>query len=267
MADCGLPTARRPAPPPGVRSALRPAPAATSAVVRLQKVLAQAGIASRRASERIIAAGRVTVNGTVVTAMGAQVEPGRDEVAVDGRGVRAKTRRYVALHKPRGYICSRAEDEDRRRIGDLLPKEWGDLFSVGRLDYQSEGLIFLTNDGDFCLKMTHPRYRITKTYVATIEGRVPPETLRKFTRGLMSEGEKLRAARARLISANNTRSVVELELAEGKNREVRRLFEAENLTVRQLLRVRIGPIKLGSLPAGKWRVLTEPEIKSLLQVV
>ena len=199
--------------------------------------------------------------------MGAQVEPGRDEVAVDGRGVRAKTRRYVALHKPRGYICSRAEDEDRRRIGDLLPKEWGDLFSVGRLDYQSEGLIFLTNDGDFCLKMTHPRYRITKTYVATIEGRVPPETLRKFTRGLMSEGEKLRAARARLISANNTRSVVELELAEGKNREVRRLFEAENLTVRQLLRVRIGPIKLGSLPAGKWRVLTEPEIKSLLQVV
>jgi 16S rRNA U516 pseudouridylate synthase RsuA-like enzyme len=158
-------------------------------VVRLQKVLAQAGIASRRASERIIAAGRVTVNGTVVTEMGAQVEPGRDEVAVDGRGVRPKTRRYVALNKPRGYICSRAAGEDRRRIGDLLPREWNDLFSVGRLDYQSEGLIFLTNDGDFCLKLTHPRYGITKTYVATVEGRVQPETVRKFTRGLMSEGE------------------------------------------------------------------------------
>jgi pseudouridine synthase len=263
MAGGGWPAA---APPPGSRSALRRAPSATPAVVRLQKVLAQAGIASRRASERIIAAGRVTVNGTVVTEMGAQVEPGRDEVAVDGRGVRPKTRRYVALNKPRGYICSRAAGEDRRRIGDLLPREWNDLFSVGRLDYQSEGLIFLTNDGDFCLKLTHPRYGITKTYVATVEGRVQPETVRKFTRGLMSEGEKLRAARARLISANNTRSVVELELAEGKNREVRRLFEAENLVVRQLLRVRIGPIKLGSLPAGKWRVLTEPEIKSLLHV-
>jgi len=124
----------------------------------------------------------------------------------------------------------------------------------------------LTNDGDFCLKLTHPRYRITKTYMAVIEGRVQPETLRKFTRGLMSEGEKLQAARARLISANNTTSVVELELAEGKNREVRRLFEAENLAVRQLQRVRIGPIKLGALPPGKWRVLTEPEIKSLLPI-
>jgi pseudouridine synthase len=243
----------------------RPAPAGPAAV-RLQKVLAQAGIASRRASERIIAAGRVTVNGAVVREMGAQVQPGRDEVAVDGRAVRPKTRRYVALNKPRGYICSRAADEDRRRIGDLLPKEWSDLFSVGRLDYLSEGLIFLTNDGDFCLKLTHPRYRITKTYIAIIEGRVQPETLRKFTRGIMSEGEKLQAARARLISANNTTSVVELELAEGKNREVRRLFEAENLSVRQLQRVRIGPIKLGALPAGKWRVLTEPEIKSLLHI-
>jgi len=236
-------------------------------VVRLQKILAQAGIASRRASEKIIAAGRVAVNGTVVREMGRQVEPGRDEVAVDGRRVGRKARRYIALHKPRGYICSRAAEDDRRRIGDLLPKEWSDLFSVGRLDYQSEGLIFLTNDGDFCLKLTHPRYGIAKTYLATVEGRVKPETLHKFTRGLASGGEELRAARARLLSANNSSSVVELELAEGKNREVRRLFEAENLTVRRLQRVRIGPVKLGELPAGKWRTLTEPEVKSLLQIL
>jgi 23S rRNA pseudouridine2605 synthase len=236
-------------------------------VVRLQKVLAQAGIASRRASERIIAAGRVRVNGAVVKEMGTKVEPGRDVVSVDEREVGRKSRRYIALHKPRGYICSRAADEDRQRIGDLLPKEWSDLFSVGRLDYQSEGLIFLTNDGDFCLKLTHPRYRIPKVYVAKIEGRVQPETVRKFTQGVLSAGEKLQASRARLISANNTSSTVELELTEGKNREVRRLFEAENLTVERLQRVRIGPVKLGELPAGKWRALTEPEIKSLLRIV
>jgi 23S rRNA pseudouridine2605 synthase len=233
-------------------------------VVRLQKVLAQSGLASRRASERIIAGGRVTVNGQVVTAMGTQVEPGRDQIAVDGQPVGRKARRYIALHKPKGYICSRAADEDRPRLGDLLPKEWSDLYSVGRLDFQSEGLIFLTNDGDFCLKLTHPRYRLEKKYLARITGRVTPEILRKFTKGIMSGGEKLQATRARLLTANNTGSTVELELAEGKNREVRRLFESENLTVERLQRVQIGPIKLGELPAGKWRVLTQPEIKSLL---
>jgi 23S rRNA pseudouridine2605 synthase len=236
-------------------------------VVRLQKILAQAGIASRRASERIIAEGRVKVNGVVVKEMGIKVEPARDVVSVDEKELGRKARRYIALHKPRGFICSRAADEDRQRIGDLLPKEWTDLFSVGRLDYHSEGLIFLTNDGDFCLKLTHPRYRISKVYVAKIEGRVTPETVRKFTQGIISAGEKLQAARARLISANNTSSTVELELTEGKNREVRRLFEAENLKVERLQRVRIGPVKLGELPAGKWRALTATEIKSLLRIV
>jgi len=236
-------------------------------VVRLQKILAQAGIASRRASERIIAEGRVTVNGNVVMEMGSKVEPGRDEVAVDGKPVGRKARRYIALNKPPGYICTRSATEDRPQIGDLLPKEWSDLFSVGRLDYNSEGLIFLTNDGDFCLKLSHPRYRISKTYVARVEGRVSAETLKKFTQGVMSAGEKLQAARARLIEANNTASTVELELTEGKNREVRRLFESENLTVQRLLRIRIGPIKLGELPAGKWRTLTQPEIKSLLHTI
>jgi len=236
-------------------------------VVRLQKFLAEAGIASRRSCEQVITAGRVTVNGNVASQLGVKVDPARDRVAVDGRPVKARSKRYIALHKPRGFVCTRADGQARDRIGDLLPPEWTDLFTVGRLDCQSEGLIFLTNDGDFCLKLTHPRYRITKTYVATIEGRVNAETLKKFTQGLVSGGEKLQAARARLISANNTSSTVELELMEGKNREARRLFEAENLTVRRLQRVRIGPVKLGELPAGKWRVLTEPEIKSLLQNV
>src|SRR5580658_903755 len=126
------------------------------AVVRLQKFLAEAGIASRRASELVITSGRVTVNGEVVTQLGVKVEPVRDRVAVDGRVVKAKRKLYLALHKPPGFVCTRSDGQTRDKIGDLLPKEWTELFSVGRLDCQSEGLIFLTNDGDFCLKLTHP---------------------------------------------------------------------------------------------------------------
>jgi 23S rRNA pseudouridine2605 synthase len=234
------------------------------AVVRLQKFLAEAGVASRRASEAIITANRVTVNGAVASELGVKVDPAHDRVTVDGRLVRAKRKLYVALHKPPGYVCTRTDGQARDKIGDLLPKEWTELFSVGRLDCQSEGLIFLTNDGDFCLKLTHPRYRIVRRYVARVEGRVTPEMLRQFTAGVWSEGEKLQAHRARLISANNSTSVVELELTEGKNREVRRLLASERLTVLRLQRVQIGPIKLGELPPGRWRTLTEPEIKSLL---
>lgn len=236
-------------------------------MVRLQKFLAEAGIASRRASEEVIVAGRVTVNGTVALQLGTKIDPARDHVAVDGRAVARKRKLYIAVNKPPGYMCTRGTEDDRKKIGDLLPKEWTELFSVGRLDYQSEGLLFLTNDGDFCLKLTHPRYAIPRIYVAWIEGRVTGEMLKKFTEGVASLGETLKARRARIVSANNSNSIVELELTEGKNREVRRLFETQNLAVRRLQRVQIGPIKLGQLPIGKWRTLTEPEIKSLLPVL
>jgi 16S rRNA U516 pseudouridylate synthase RsuA-like enzyme len=172
-------------------------------VVRLQKFLAEAGIASRRASEQVITAGRVTVNGAVASQLGARVDPQHDKVAVDGRVVARKRKLYVAVNKPPGVVCTRGAEDDRKRIGDLLPKEWTELFSVGRLDYQSEGLIFLTNDGDFCLKLTHPRYGIARKYMAWVEGRVTPQMISNFTQGVMSAGEKLRATRARLISANN----------------------------------------------------------------
>jgi 23S rRNA pseudouridine2605 synthase len=233
-------------------------------VVRLQKFLAEAGVASRRASEVAIVAGRVTVNGRVASQLGAKVDPQHDRVAVDGREVARKRKLYIAVNKPPGFMCTRGAEDDRRKIGDLLPREWTGLFSVGRLDYRSEGLIFLTNDGDFCLKLTHPRYGIARIYVAWVEGRVTADMLKHFTQGVTSAGEILKARRARLISANNSNSVVELELTEGKNREVRRLFEGQNLVVRRLQRVQIGPIKLGELPLGKWRALTQPEIKSLL---
>jgi 23S rRNA pseudouridine2605 synthase len=232
-------------------------------VVRLQKFLAEAGVASRRASEQYIVAGRVTVNGQAAAQLGIKVDPLHDRVTVDGKAIKPRRKLYIALNKPRGFLCTRA-GEGRDKIGDLLPSEWTGLFSVGRLDCQSEGLIFLTNDGDFCLKLTHPRYGMARIYVAAVEGRVLPEMLKKFTAGIQSGGETVRARRARLISANNSTSLVELELAEGKNREVRRLFESQGLEVRRLQRVQIGPIKLGELPVGRWRALTEPEIKSLL---
>jgi 23S rRNA pseudouridine2605 synthase len=233
-------------------------------MVRLQKFLADAGIASRRAGEQIILAGRVSVNGETVAELGARVDPLHDRVAVDGKPVRAKRKIYVALNKPPGLVCSRKDEFDRPTIYGLLPKEWEHLHSVGRLDYQSEGLIFLTNDGQFSLHLTHPRYGVRKKYVATVEGRVSQEVLGQFTQGVWHEGEHLKAEKARLVSAGAAQSVVELELAQGKYREVRRLFESQRLTVKRLQRIQIGKIKLGELRLGKWRTLTEPEIKSLM---
>jgi pseudouridine synthase len=233
-------------------------------MVRLQKFLADAGVASRRASEQIILGGRVTVNGEPVRQLGVKVDPLHDRVVVDGKPVRAKRKLYVALHKPRGCVCSRKDEFDRPTIYDLLPKEWDNLYSVGRLDYDTEGLIFLTNDGEFALRLTHPRYAVRKKYIATVEGHVEAEMLYKFTRGIFHDGEKLKAEKAHLVSSNKVRSIAELELTEGKNREVRRLFQSQGVTVKRLQRLQIGKIKLGELKPGKWRTLTEPEIKSLL---
>jgi 23S rRNA pseudouridine2605 synthase len=161
-------------------------------------------------------------------------------------------------------VCSKKDEHDRPTIYDLLPKEWQGVYSVGRLDYASEGLLFLTNDGEFALRLTHPRYGVRKRYVATVEGKVDDEMLRQFTTGVWHEGEKLKAERGWIISATKSASVVELELAEGKNREVRRLFESQGLTVKRLVRTMVGKIKLGELKVGRWRTLTQSEIKTLL---
>jgi 23S rRNA pseudouridine2605 synthase len=230
----------------------------------LQKFLSEAGVASRRAGEKLIVAGRVCVNGRAVTALGGRVDPAHDRVTVDGVLARAKRKLYVALNKPAGYVCSRKDEAQRRAIGDLLPREWDNLYSVGRLDYDSEGLIFLTNDGEFSLRLTHPRYGVRKKYLASVAGRVEQETLNQIVRGVVHGGERLKAEKARLLSANNSNSLVELEMAEGKNREVRRLFESQGMAVNRLVRTQVGKIKLGELPSGKWRTLTAAEIKSLI---
>ena len=232
--------------------------------VRLQKFLADAGVASRRASEKLIIRGVVTVNGRVVTELGSKVDPLHDAVSVEGAPVRTRKKLYIALNKPPGFICTRSDPETRRVVSHLLPAEWSNLFTVGRLDRDSQGLIFLTNDGDFSLKLTHPRYGVHKKYVAVVEGRLESSQLSRFTQGVEHEGEMLKAERIRLVDANNSHSVVELELAQGRNREIRRLFEVLGHMVVELRRTQIGPIKLGELPLGKWRALTPTEIRSLL---
>ena len=232
--------------------------------VRLQKFLADAGVASRRASEQIILEGRVAVNGAPVSALGSKVDPDHDQIAVDGKPVKVQRKLYLALHKPRGCVSSKKDELQRRTVYDFLPKEWQGVYSVGRLDFASEGLLFLTNDGEFALRLTHPRYGVRKRYVATVEGRVDAAMLGQFTRGVFHEGERLKAERAWLVREGKSESVVELELAEGKNREVRRLFDTQDLRVRRLVRTQIGKIKLGELKPGRWRTLTPPEIKTLL---
>ena len=236
-------------------------------MVRLQKFLAEAGVASRRAAEKLIREGHIEVNGEVITELGSKVDPAKDRVAVDGRQVKTRRKFYVAVNKPKGYISTRSDPEKRRIITDLLPPEWRNLYPVGRLDHDTEGLIFLTNDGDFALRLTHPRYGTRKIYQAVVEGRIEAEQLRKLTEGIRDEGELLKATRARVLSANNTQSVAEVELTEGKNREIRRMFKALGYEVSRLTRTQIGRIKLGELRTGKWRTLTEPEIKSLLSKV
>lgn len=217
-------------------------------------------MASRRAAEQIILAGRVSVNGETTRVLGTKVDPAHDTVSVDGEAIRIRRKIYIALHKPIGCVCSHKDELGRPTIYDLLPKEWQIAHTVGRLDFNSEGLIFLTNDGQFALRLTHPRYGVRKKYVATIDGAVEQQMLDKFVRGVFLDGEKLKAENARQLSRN----VIELELSEGKNREVRRLFESQGLTVKRLQRTQIGKIKLGELKPGRWRALTETEIQTLL---
>ncbi len=208
--------------------------------------------------------GRVSVNGKVVRELGTKVAPSHDLVVFDGQPVRPRRKLYLALNKPPGYLCTRSDEARRRTVFNLLPAEWGHLNTVGRLDRESEGLIFLTNDGEFSLRLTHPRFGTKKQYRVTVMGRVEPSVLQRIEHGVECGGELLKAESARLLDTNNTHSVVDVVLTEGKNREIRRLFESQNILVERLERLQIGPIKLGELRPGKWRTLTETEIKSLL---
>ena len=235
-----------------------------SPVVRLQKFLAEAGVASRRAAEQIILAGRVSVNGQPVRVLGTKVDPGHDAVTVDGKPVRARRKLYVALHKPAGCVCSRRDELGRPTIYDLLPKEWQNLHSVGRLDFNSEGLIFLTNDGQFALRLTHPRYGVRKKYVATVEGRVDGRCWNDSCGAFGTQAKNSRRRRRGSFRPAARAAWWNWNWAKAKTAKCGGCLNRRDLTVKRLQRTQIGKIKLGELKPGRWRTLTETEIKTLL---
>ncbi|MBL8841814.1 MAG: rRNA pseudouridine synthase [Planctomycetes bacterium] len=232
--------------------------------MRLQRWLAMCGVASRRRCEELITSGRVDVNGAAVTELGSKVDPDRDEVRVDGERVKAPTRRwYVALNKPVGVVCTGDDPAGRPRAIDLVASIPARLFPIGRLDEDSEGLLLLTNDGDFAEKVAHPRYEVPKVYRVTVRGIPDPTALAKLMEGVwLSEGK---TAPARVMTLRKTRefTTILITLHEGRNREVRRMLAKVELPVTKLLRVQVGSVKLGTLKRGEWRLLAPWEVQAL----
>jgi pseudouridine synthase len=241
--------------------------AGDGAVIRLQKILAAAGIASRRASEQLIVEGRVTVNGETVRALGTRADPARDDVRVDGRRVRAEvTHRYILLNKPRGYVTTRSDPQRRRTVIDLLGPKAGYIYPVGRLDYDTEGLLLLTTDGDLAARLTHPRHEVERVYEAIVVGVPDDRAIRKLRDGLFIEGGRTAPAdvrRGHAVKGTPPTTKLIITLREGRNRQVRRMCEAIGHPVRVLRRVRMGPLTLGRLRPGEWRELTDKELRQL----
>ena len=231
---------------------------------RLQRALARAGVGSRRACEELIAAGRVTLNGTVAT-LGDKVDASVDEVRLDGTALNLNPNvRYYALHKPAGVVTTMRDTHDRPDLRPLLPREEGiRVFPVGRLDLESEGLLLLTNDGALAERLTHPRYGVEKEYLVEVDGTPGSKHLAMIRRGVDLDDGVALAKSVRIVDARGGRAQLALVMTEGRKREVRRLLAAVGLPVARLLRVRIGPIQLGRLPSGASRPLTADEVLAL----
>jgi len=233
--------------------------------LRLQKVLAAAGVGSRRACEELIRDGRVEVDGVVVDELGSRVDPLTAVVRVDGERVVVNPDRvYLAVNKPRGYLSAMTDDRGRKTLADLVPDGGARLFHVGRLDVDTEGLIILTNDGDLAQRLAHPSYEIGKTYLADVEGSVSRDEVRKILGGVDLDDGPVRADACRVVDQALGRSLVELVIHEGRNRIVRRLFDALGHPVRGLVRTAIGDVRLGDLPSGATRRLARLELAALL---
>lgn len=241
--------------------------------MRLQKFLAQAGVASRRASERLIREGRVAVNGQTVTVMGWKVDPARDRVTVDGRPVALPQAEgpggglvYIMLHKPSGVLSGARDDRGRITATEWVRRRGGPsvrLFPVGRLDLDSEGLLLLTNDGQLAYGLTHPSRQVPKSYRVVVQGAVTDEALEALRRGVVLEDGPTAPAGVRLIRRTRRSSELEITIHEGRKRQVRRMCRAVGFPVRRLVRMRIGPLELGRLPRGAWRYLTPEEVRLL----
>jgi 23S rRNA pseudouridine2605 synthase len=232
--------------------------------VRLQKFLARAGVASRRGSEDLMTAGRVTVNGKVVTELGAKVDPLVDTVAVDGEAVKvASGPAYFALNKPAGYVTTMSDPHGRPTVAELMPRGHPGLFPVGRLDLDSEGLLLLTTDGDLGVKLLHPRHHVPKTYLATVDGVPDADDLTRLATGVKLDDGLTAPAEVRLVRHRASRVEVEITIREGRKRQVRRMFSAVGHPVKRLVRTRFGPIELGSLGPGKNVRLTPEQVAAL----
>ena len=233
--------------------------------VRLQKVLAEAGVASRRACEEIIAQGRVRVNGKIIREMGLKVDPETAKIEVDGEEIRsAQTRTLLAFNKPAGVVSAMSDPQGRPCLGDYFSEWPGRLFHVGRLDFETEGLILLTNDGDLANRLAHPKHEVAKRYLVQIRGVLPGNLSSVLRSGVELEDGLVRLSAVKILARSEKSALLEIELHEGRNRIIRRLFAQLDLPVEHLVRIGVGTIDLGELRPGRWRAISEPEMTKLL---
>ena len=225
---------------------------------RLQKILSARGVASRRAAEKMIEEGRVTVNGAVAL-LGQSADPDMDEILLDGKPLPTGSEDvYIILHKPRGYVTTLSDEKDRKNVAQLVADCGIRVYPVGRLDLDSEGLLLLTNDGEFANRLMHPKHEVEKSYLTWVEG-YSEAALERLKRPITLDGYTIRSPKVRLVKPG----LLEITIHEGRNRQVRRMCEAAGMHVTRLKRVREGALRLGDLPLGKWRYLTQEEVDSL----
>lgn len=231
---------------------------------RLHKVMARAGVASRRRCEEMIASGLVKVNGKVITEPGAKVDPARDKISVGGEAVDlSPARQYILIYKPRSYITTMSDEKGRKKVTDLLSDNVGRVYPVGRLDYDSEGLLLLTNDGDLTYALTHPKHQVPKTYQARVSGVPGTDKLKQMERGLPLEDGLTAPARVRLRGHRSGNALLEITIHEGRKHQVKRMCEYIGHPVMRLVRIKFGDLKIDELKPGQYRHLTTDELKKL----
>lgn len=232
--------------------------------MRINKYLASSGIASRRESDKLVQDGRVTVNGKVVS-LGIEVSDS-DKVCVDGKPVSIKKNEYYILNKPKGYICSVSDDRGRKTVLDLMPKNIGRIYPVGRLDYDSEGLLILTTDGELAQHLTHPSNNVPKTYLVKVEGRLTESDLNPIRSGIEIDGYVTKKSKANIVETNKDFTKAHITIYEGKNREIRKMFSAIGKEVSLLKRIKIGELSLKGLDRGEYRKLNNHEVEYLKSI-
>lgn len=231
---------------------------------RLQKIISAAGVTSRRASEALILNGQVSVNGVVVTELGSKADPTKDTIMVDGKSLKISAQRlYILLNKPPGYITALKDDQGRPLVTDLLKEVPDRVYPVGRLDYNTEGLLLLTNDGDWANRLMHPRNEIEKEYHVRVRGKVIDQQLKRMAEGVVLEDGKTAPAVVNLVKSGEQNDWISVAIHEGRNRQVRRMCEAVSLSVVRLKRIRYGSLMLGTLRAGQFRYLSDSEVREL----